>query len=44
MRLILLLIAGYIFYGLFDIKALGILVSMSLITYCGGKIAYSYKK
>ena len=44
MKLILLLIAGYIFYGLFDLKALGILVALSLITYCGGKIAYSYKE
>ena len=44
MKLILLLIAGYVFYGLIDLKALGILVAMSFITYCGGKIAYSYKK
>jgi D-alanyl-lipoteichoic acid acyltransferase DltB (MBOAT superfamily) len=44
MKLILLLIAGYIFYGLFDLKALGILVALSLITYCGGRIAYSYKE
>lgn len=44
MRLILLLIAGYIFYGLFDIKALGILIVMSVVTFIGGKTAYTYRK
>ena len=44
MMLVLLLIANYIFYALFDIRALAVLIAMSLVTYIGGRIVSAFGK
>ncbi|MCR5591634.1 MAG: hypothetical protein K6F73_08875 [Lachnospiraceae bacterium] len=44
LHLILLLIANLIFYAFLDLRALPVLIGLSLLTYLGGRIIFSLKR